>query len=349
MGDWTASSGERVFACPTSVVLPRVDSTSEDAERGSDIHGFTSRRIRGMNKTAALSMVAPANRPMCEALRIEEALSGLTDVRAEVSYAYDAAAETWRELGEDLGRRYPPTAATEIAGSIDVEGTRADGIPVAADWKFGFGNLTPCRDNVQILYFARVLSMKHGASEVEGRLMTGRPNGRVSVDSHVFSAFDLDVFADRMVRAHERVEAARETLRRGDTPPVAIGPHCRYCPCLPSCPAYAGLVRSMVPDVERLADQVEAMTPEQGGAAWLKLQSNELLAERVRVGLKALASRAPLPVGNGKAVTELTVPVTRFVAARALEMLKAKGATEEDIESLYNTADETQFRIVKRR
>ena len=67
---------------------------------------------------------------------------------------------------------------------------------------------------------------------------------------------------------------------------------------------------------------------------------------RVLESLKARARQDPLPIENGKIVTAISFERNDFDRSAALDMLRARGATDEDIRSLYRASMVEQIREV---
>lgn len=342
----TASALERVGECAASHVLPAIASSSTHARRGIEIAAFVRRVIGGMAPEDAAELVPDdAWRATCTNLDWRALCGDLSQVRGEMAYALDVETDTVRELGSNLGRRYPPLAASELGGTSDIEGMRLDGVPVVIDVKTG-QPVTRCRDNLQIRFFARILQLLSGAAEVEGRIAYVREDGHVDRDCWTFSLFELDSFGDDMIELLRRVSVARERLTAGAPLAVRTGEHCQYCPAMSACPRYTALARTMVEDVAQVHAQLGAMTPEQQGIAWEKARAIEKLLDVVVSGLKDLAKQAPIPLASGKFVKAIDVDRRSFVQESALALLRAKGATADDIDGCYRSHTIVQVREV---
>ena len=330
----TASSLERALACPASLVLPQVHTTSEYAKRGTEIARFIRLVIGGASVEAAAETVGDLEwRATCLALDWKKLAGDLSEVQGEMAYALDVETDDARRLGSNLGRHYPPTSATEFCGTSDIEGERIDGIPVVVDVKSG-QPVTLAAHNPQIRFFALVKHLLTGAPEVEGRIAYVGEDGSVWSDCHTFSAFDLESFGDELRALPARIAAARDAAATS-VPTVSTGDHCRYCPAKPACPAYVALARTMVTDIDAARVHLPVMTPEEQGRAWAKAKAVESMLETVLDALKAMAKQAPFPLENGQTVKMVTQKRRAFVQANALRLLEAKGATPEEIAEVY--------------
>lgn len=337
--DDTASALERAFACPPSTFLPQVNESNEDADRGSEIHKFVRNVAAGMPIATALLLVPKEHQAVCQGIDFARVCGDLSNVRAEVSYAIDVERSEVRELGINLGRKYPPRRPAEFAGTNDIEGRRIDDVEVVGDVKTG-ELVTPCRDNPQMKFHARARQLATGASEVEGRLIYIRRDGKVMLDCHTFRAFELETFQDEAVFFIERREAARARYEATGQVTVSTGDHCKYCPAMTACPRYVALARSMVVDVVELGTDVAArgfvtMTPEQMGIAWAKLTDIGRVHDQIKEGLKAMAKQGSFPLPNGKMVRMIEFARSDFSREKAFELMRAKGATQAEIEACY--------------
>jgi len=341
---FTVSGIARVRECPASCVLPRVDSTSDDAERGTDGHAFAARVASGMSVAEALTFVPKELKATCANLDVRRAFGDLHDVRVETAFGLNVDTGDIRDLGRIEHRAYPEPRGRELFGTEDLGGVRFDGVPVVADWKFGFLDVEPVRTNPQLSTFSRIRSVLADADRVEGRVITVKSSGRVELDRHVFDAFDLECFEAELREIADRVEEARRAYEAGTMPTVHRGAWCRYCPAMASCPAHTALARAMLPELEGIAGRIAAMTPEEGGRAWVLMKTVKRLAETVEDGLKHLAARSPLPLGNGKEVRPLTMKKASFDRAAAEELLRFYGASDAEIEALETTTSYEQFR-----
>lgn len=334
----SASGIERTEACAASVVLPRIARASEpEAERGTSIHNFARAVLAGAPRDKALAAVTePAWRETCEHLDLTRLGGDLHDVRSEVAYALDVVGRTARELGVNIARGYTGIGDVELPGSCDIEGTRFDDVPVVLDIKTGWEPVAPCAENPQIMFFAWVRMLLTGAPAVEGRIAYVREDGSVRLDSHTFERFDLECFADGLEEMAGLVIATRRAYAAGATVQVARGSHCRYCEAMPFCPAFTQLARTMATDLVDVRASIAELTPAQAGVAWSKAKAVETLLEEVLDALKERARLAPIPTPEGKLVKAIPMKGREFFDTQAaIAMLRAKGATADEVGTLY--------------
>lgn len=340
----SASATERTLACPASLVLPRVRRERPGQKRGHGIHRYVSAVLSGVPVTRALELVDAEHWPLCKRVDWRELGADLVNVRSEVAYALDPVARTARMIGVDIGRQYGRLGPNEIPGSDDIEGELPDGTPVVIDMKSGFLDVTDAEENGQGLFFGAVKHLMTGASEVEFRIAKLLPSGRVVPDVARYTAFEIDSFLDEYeVALARKLEASRVYLA-GGVPNVNVGPYCRYCEGFESCPGQVKLARAMVTDASELDARVASLTLAESGVAWRKAKQVESLLDRVLDALKARAGQEPLPLGDGKEVRATGYDKSSFDREAALGLLQDKGATKEEIASLYRPVHIEQVR-----
>ena len=91
-----------------------------------------------------------------------------------------------------------------------------------------------------------------------------------------------------------------------------MGPHCKWCPAMSSCPAQGGIVRAMVHDSyapERVAEAMLACSPADAGIAWQRLEQAKRLIDLIERALKTrCSSEGSLPLPDGGVVRIATTP-----------------------------------------
>lgn len=298
----TASGLEREIECPPSAVLvPRIQETSDDAERGTAIHVFCRSVIAGTPRPIALAQVPEGPwRETCEQIDFTILCGGLRNVRAECAYRIDLETEEVRFLGINLGRRYPRRAANDVDGTNDFEGEDFADRPVVTDIKTGFILQTACRDNPQIKFHALALMLHRGVDEVEGRIAYVDVGGEIRIDAHVFTRIELDIFLDELRRRRARIERASEALRAGGAVSVHAGDWCQYCPAKDGCPRYTALAHAMLGSLREAHQRWGTLTEAQKAEAFAMAYEARDLAERIVESVKELARTSPVALPGGK-------------------------------------------------
>lgn len=347
---FSASSAERVLACPASAVLPSATWTLAVALRGTWIHRFMTLVIRGTPVPQALASIPAEHREVCAALDMKVLLGGIECPSSEIAYAVNVETGDCDEFTTIEDRAYPAWLGEQhVPGSIDIQGTRFDGIETVRDLKTGFDAVTKAQQNAQLKVYALARALRTGAEAVEGAVMYARPDGRVYADWAEWSRFDLDCFQDELKDALDRVRSARDEFSKGHLPVVNMGDHCKYCPAFASCPAQTSLAKSMGSDLLDIQSRIALMTLEQRGAAYEKLLTIGKVYDQVEKALKVLAAQEPIPIGGDKEAREITFSKSLFDKAAALALLESLGATPEQIASLNKEREESQIRVVKRK
>jgi hypothetical protein len=336
----TASGLEREYHCPASAVLPAVTTHGAAAVRGVDIHAFVRRVLGGMTRAAALAFLSKESRATCEAIDFQRIVGDLHDVRSEVAYALNVRTDEVRELGFNIGRAYPDLGADWVYGTLDIEGMRLDDVPVAPDIKTGFADVTPPAENFQLGFFGRVLALKHGASEIDARILKIRTDGSVWTDPGSYDQFAIDEWGDRLIEVVDGVAKARAEYKATGVAHVSPGSWCKYCPAFHACPAKVALASRMLPELQAIDGRVAAMTPEQRGRAWVVAHDQIApLLDGIVEALKESATIEPFPLPNGKWLAETRQERDSFDKAVALALLRQLGATEAQLAACHRTIE----------
>lgn len=286
----TGSGLERLLACDGPAYLQRVESTSDDADRGRAIHAFLE-SASASGRDAALSLSPESLRPALEALDLSRLPVDPARYAAEVAFAFDVTTGAARELGRGIGRRYS-VEGTEIAGTADVIALLDEDGVFVADFKSGWSKRTPARENAQLKSYALSAARAYGRSRAVVQIIRIMEDGATWTDTAELDAFDLDAFEFQLHTLGKRILA----LRAGEIEPrIAEGDHCKWCPAFNSCPAKQALLRAaaLVPP-----DPAE-LTPEVARAAYERLKLYEAAVSRAKDVLREYARNTPIPLGDG--------------------------------------------------
>ena len=281
----TASAMPRALACPASCALPAVSSTSDDAQRGTQVHSYLQAIADGTPREDALATVAESVRALCERIDTRHVpRSGET----EVAMAWDVETGRARRLDVDGHRQYAPTPS-EIPGTADLvlwAGER----PVVIDWKTTAFDFDLKSATAQLEHYALCVAEIAWADEVECAVGVIADDGAVEWSRWRLDAAALDRARDRARRVWERVQAARAHQGEHD---VTLGTHCRYCPSWRACPAHVRAVRQLA------AGAPPSIDADSIGAAYALARAAEQSAEAVREGIKRfVAENGPVKAGN---------------------------------------------------
>lgn len=298
----SASALDRIVACPASAVLPQVRQMGSLAsETGTAVHSFIEKvRARaatlmlagevtagGLAYDAALDMAraeelakipdGAKHQTLCESFDFGLIPQG---AQLEVAFAWDPRTDTARSLGQNLARDYDGAHPYEIVGTADLVGALIDAV-IVADWKTG-ARLVSAASAWQLKFLALAAARLSGRSNAQVALVYLRAD-RAYIDRAEFDACDLALFGKQLRKLLERVEEQRAKVDAGRAPDVAINPGCRYCPAMPACPAHARVIGTLIKKVDatqalsddelaaEIYSQVMALSPEQVGRAWVRL------------------------------------------------------------------------------
>lgn len=301
----SASSLQRVDACPASAVLPRSVHDSPWSDKGHGIHEHLKRLAQGVPVEESLKQVPEALRWICAEL--PDPGKGL----AEVAFAYDLETGRARELGRDIERQYGKLGPTEIPGSADFLCMQGD-VLALDDYKTGRSEVPPARDNLQLHTLALMACRAYGVSKARVSLVYVHDDGTTHRDSHDLDAFDLAEVADRLSRLWTRVQIAKRAVAQGKQPDTHEGKHCDFCPGKVACPAKtAWLVRLTVP--EGIAQRFDTLlTGKDAAKAYEIVKRADEVLNDLRAKLYQWARENPIDLGDGK-VFGLTTSEREYV------------------------------------
>jgi hypothetical protein len=293
----SASSLGRVAVCPASAVLPSVDSVGEAARRGTILHAYLE-NVPSMGREEALALVDEEYRAAAEVIDLEALPIDGTRWAQEVAFAFDVTTGRARELGRSRGRDYGTRRDTEVVGTADVIGLSRDGsMALVLDHKFGASPIAKASRNYQLKFLALAATRAYGATDARVALIHIPPSGLPWYDSATFDAFDLAVFAQELRRIVDRVAFAERSVHAGEPPLATTGEHCKWCPCLPYCPAQTALVRTVVGELEGQWER--PVTPEDAARVYEKVKAAKAVLARLENALYTYAAANPIPLANG--------------------------------------------------
>lgn len=317
----TASSLDRAGRCLGSALLPRVDEITDAASRGVALHAFLA-RVTEVGREEALGEVDEAFRPACAAIDLDVLPTSALEVIPELALAYDPETGTARELGRNLGRRYPPVHPREFVGTADIVTVSKAEVSVA-DFKTGRGLITPAKDNSQLRFLGLAAARLLGRRQLRVALIRIAEDGTPFFDSADFDAVELDAIEEDLRDLARRLDQAKALMALGEPPPVTTGIHCRRCPSLVYCPGQTALLKKLGGHTEAVADDIlEALTPEQASTAWARMKVVEEVLRRAREALYAYARDNGITLANGVVVGEVETHRRQLDGRIAFEVLE---------------------------
>lgn len=272
--NWSASSTARLFACPTSALLPQQDYTTQYAVEGREYHA---------EQEAAADLGGELH-PDVDAL-----IRDGDELITELAFAYDVATDTARELGRIPRREYNVTE-TEIPGTPDLI-IRGNGRIIIVDHK-GHEAVDPADQNTQAATYALMVARAWGYDEAEVAIVYRATYRRPS--HATLKALDLAAHAERLVMLRKDIEEARVTPQMF----LNDGPWCKYCPAfLSGCPRQESLARRVSAGA---FDTVSFQDDDEAARAFDLLGRLKQLTARVSAALYARAAERPIPLPDGR-------------------------------------------------
>jgi len=285
----TGSGFERAEKCPPSTFLPHVKSDpSVNAKAGAAVHRYLC-LVSEVGAEAALELVDKEFRHICEAIDLSTLPHASPEGSAcEVSFAWDPARDTARELYRGSGERdYKDVEEHEVPGTADVVGLSDEDTVVVLDLKNGWRRLGAPGESLQLGFYAVAAARTTGATRaIVGwvRLADGTPK----YEWAELDAIDLDAMAERLKVVLERAakEKAGATLKSLE---LHEGDHCTYCPAFLQCPAKVTLLRELL----TLPEQPKVIPKEQVGAMLERLWLGKEVLERTEKMLEEYVRANP--------------------------------------------------------
>lgn len=279
----SASNLERIRECPKSARLPQVQSSSDDAQRGTAVHAYLANVISGREP---LEGVAYEYHDVCLAIDLDR-VPDVGSYIAEMAFAFNVDTQTARGLTA-TDRRYD-IGANEVPGTCDAVGLTDQSV-VIIDWKGRWSKATKASENLQLGFYALCAAkVFNKGSAIVSIARVGEDGPRFDVAT--LDAFDLCDIEEKVIETFKRSKTS-ETLREGE--------HCRYCPAFDSCPAKHALARSVTSG--RLEAHVEVALDTMDDAAraevWHKIKAGETLLERLKAKVRESIARKPIDCGD---------------------------------------------------
>ncbi len=256
---------------------------------------------------------------------------GRESLAAEVAFAWEPVTDKAETIGYNIGRDYSKGAG-RLCGSADlVAVSRFTRVGYIGDWSTGDGS----NKGPQLRALAVMLARAEDLDSVTVEALEVSAEGVRHVCTETLDAFALAAVAGELAEAIAAIPGA--------TPQP--GPHCgeMYCPARATCPAIVERVEQIIPAAELVKYQW-GLTIESGShAKWLYDQAKavESAAKLVKDAVKAYVPEGGIVLDDGSVFAEGTRNMERFDKAAALSLLRAKGATEEEIEACSRSVVES--------
>jgi hypothetical protein len=281
--------------CLASCSLPAYQHTGQEAAAGTDNHadmeGMACTMAHGRSAVAAAG--AKGAGPRWDLL--QQVTDGYEIVGIEPSYVIQPSKGKATHAGSH--RSYGDTHGVGTTLDLLLRHKKDRGLWRVVDWKSRKRVADPL-ENWQLRAQAVAVNLCHGAHTVDmriGYLDTCEAWPSLEEPSSA-DGIECVTWLHELWRLLDRIEKLGAS---GGAAEPHSGPWCEYCPCLSSCPAQTSLALAAIGELDAASD-VRALTDEQAGRAWVKLQSIYAIAKRVEDGLKERARLSPIPLPSGK-------------------------------------------------
>lgn len=333
----TSSCISRASICPASVALPAVYQIGETRrlKKGNAIHKFLEVALKeGIQEglTAVQEMMKEDPRIpkwvwfACSQLALDDVImmqdirEGHVEIIAEAAYAFNVKTKEGRFLGEAIGRDYTSTD-DEIPGTADLVIRRPGAPPLVVEYKT-FDDGVEAKDHEQLGWACLAVATTYDAAVVDGSLCRIDQEGNATWSHHVFTEEDFRKIAHRLWKVVERVQKARQMVAAGQTPDLAAGEHCRWCPSLRVCPAYVTLARELH-GADLATKSISELTPERLGEVYSALQRYEALMQALKDAVRmAITQNGVVPLPDGKEVYVLEMRRETILLDDALPVIE---------------------------
>ena len=262
---------------------------------------------------------------------------GRNHLRAEVKFAWDPKTDTaWELTGaeRDYAEARGGFAATGDLLSVS-KVTRSGYI---GDWKTGDGTgAAP-----QLRALGLMLARAHDLDTVTVEALEVTAAGVVSVCRETLDAFDLATIAGELAEYIAAIPEAEPTP----------GAHCSemYCPARTTCPVTRAATAELVPVAGLVRHTMTTAIAGPDHAAWMldRIRLVEGACTAIRDAIKEACPPEGWTLEDGSVLREGTRDVRRFDKAKALDLARAKGATEAEIAACtYVFTESSGLRLAK--
>ncbi len=245
---------------------------------------------------------------------------GRDHLRPEVKFAWDPATDTAREL-TGAERDYAEARGGFAATGDLLAISKATRTGYLGDWKTGDGSGA----TAQLRALGLMLARTHDLDTVTVEALEVTAAGVVSVCRETLDAFALATIAGELAEYIAAIPSAEPTP----------GAHCSemYCPARTTCPVTRAATAELVPVDALVRHTMTAVVASADHAAWMldRIRLVEGACKSIRDAIKEACPPKGWTLEDGSVLREGTRDVPRFDKAKALDLARAKGATEAEI------------------
>jgi hypothetical protein len=282
------------------------------------MHAFLAARGYGAPRAKALEKVSEEFRKDAERI---EAPEDIARGWPELGMALDLSAGTARAFRENMSREdvaktRTPSETGMLVDWLAVQGDRV----LVRDWKTGWmEDLGPAAEHLQLLVYAATALLAFDKEEARGELWHW-DGVRWRVDGVTLDFLGAQAVLERVRALLAKRDAAAEAMKRGEAPRLALGKWCAWCPAQRFCPAKQSALARVLADAEvRITPE---LSPEQAGAAYVRLKQVRADVDRMLADLEGLAGQTSLPLPDGTVLRQQDREVARIDPAAAEDWLR---------------------------
>lgn len=319
----TGSGLGRARACPASVLLPQTYAAGGKYERrGNVVHEYLA-SAPTLGRDGALANAPEDMRVALGCIELDALPVDPGKYAAEVCFRYDVRTDTAHEVSRGASdRAYERDPDPwHVWGTADVVGMTADAV-VVGDYKTGWSDLGPVRDNWQLRFYALAACRAYGRDRAIVFIIRIREDGSPWYERAELSALDLDATAHSISVLVDQLEDAKK--QDASEIRVVEGAHCRYCRAFAQCPAKATLAAAL--GRGELAPPV--LDASNALAVYERAQAAKEVIARVEASLEEYARLSPIDLGNGWVYGQKELPSEKIDALLAQPILKAHGLAD---------------------
>lgn len=297
----TASQLYRLEKCQASMVLPQISSTSEYAERGTQIHKYLEYFVESLGNTKTAKPKLPKDiEEFCAKIDTQE-IRALLDkaefIKLESGYglSVDDCVADYPFYSRRTGRVYFDAEGVGIGkldcvfGTVDLKFDKNDILHVY-DFKTGVTDYGRPSESLQLLFGALTEDTTNGA---QIGFIYIKQDGSVVIDEEFVSA-------EKLQEASLRIGAISEACDKAYKTKYAVpveGEHCKYCPSFNFCPAKQQLAAHLESGV--LSPSLPTLSVATAPAILEKLEMAEGLLAAIRKQVDAFAEQHPFTATDG--------------------------------------------------
>lgn len=301
----SGSALARVEKCKAALILPKQETTSSYAERGSVIHQFLEDCLRLGDRDAALALVPDEHVQLCELIDVARLPASQPGAyQQEMTFAWNPDSGEVASYRDDPRFKGRPDIRKEwILWRADVAAVSKDRAAVyVGDYKTGYRAVTPAARNLQVIGTAFAAARLYNAETAHVEIIYVRESDTF------YSRAELDVFAleeveERLLALVKEIRQWRAVLakEKDRLPPQVMGEWCRYCPSFSYCPAQLRLINALGNHPMLLTAEIDRhLTPELATIAAEKLFAAERAIRAVHEAVYQYAEEHPITLADGQ-------------------------------------------------